>query len=194
MKAVLKNVNDVYDGASSVVPSRRYTSLAHLSGCADVTKAEFAYFAALVVITPPFQIKINMPLLWRQAITDTCDCACFHRPPCSIYCAHIEAVTLTMAVQMDSYSFSFPSDGEEEEESLKVQLVPVLDLINHGDEPNIVLSRHQESSSYVATAVSPIRWAHTEFLFTPHAISGLDDNATRKMRAECCSLGKLMAT
>lgn len=41
---------------------------------------------------------------------------------------------------MDSYSFSFPSDGEEEEESLKVQLVPVLDLINHGDEPNIVLS------------------------------------------------------
>ena len=75
-------------------------------------------------------------------------------------------------MQMDSYSFSFPSDGEEdeEEENLKVQLVPLLDLINHGNKPNIVLSRHQESSSYVATAVRPIRWAswaHTTIAFFP---------------------------
>ncbi|BDA45092.1 hypothetical protein COCOBI_06-5720 [Coccomyxa sp. Obi] len=105
VKTVLKNVNDVFNGASPVVPSRRYTSLAHLPGSADVTKEEFAYFAAL----------------------------------------------------MDSYSFSFPSDGEEEGEHPKVQLVPLLDLINHGDKPNIVLSRHPESSSYVATAVRPIR-------------------------------------
>ena len=63
-----------------------------------------------------------------------------------------------IGMQMDSYTFSFPSIGEEEgEQSLKVQLVPILDLINHANKPNIVLSRHHESSSYVATAVRPIR-------------------------------------
>ena len=54
MKAVLKHVNDVYYGASSVVPSLQFTSLAHLPGAADVTKEEFAYFAALVRITASF--------------------------------------------------------------------------------------------------------------------------------------------
>ncbi|CAL8469163.1 g8704 [Coccomyxa elongata] len=91
VKAVLKNVDNVYSGASTVGPSRRYTSLAHLPGSADVTKEEFAYFAAL----------------------------------------------------MDSYTFSFPSHDEEEGESPRVQMVPVLDLMNHADEPNVVLSRHQ---------------------------------------------------
>ncbi|BDA45093.1 hypothetical protein COCOBI_06-5730 [Coccomyxa sp. Obi] len=102
VRAVLRSVDEVYNGAQSVEPSNRYTSLAHLPGSADVTRDDLAYFAAL----------------------------------------------------MDSYSFNFPNDGDD---ILRVQLVPLLDLINHGDEPNIALSRDQESSSYVATALRPIR-------------------------------------
>ncbi len=55
---------------------------------------------------------------------------------------------------MDSYSFNFPNDSDE---ILRVQLVPLLDLINHGDEPNVALGRDKDSSSYVATALRPIR-------------------------------------
>ncbi|CAL8469162.1 g8703 [Coccomyxa elongata] len=59
-----------------------------------------------------------------------------------------------LAALMDSYSFNFPNDGDD---ILRVQLVPLLDLINHGDDTNIALSRDQGSSSYVATALRPIK-------------------------------------
>lgn len=61
---------------------------------------------------------------------------------------------VVLCLQMDSYSFNFPDDGDE---TLRMQLVPILDLINHGDRPNAALSRDQESSSYVAIALRPIR-------------------------------------
>ena len=71
MKAVLRNVNDVYYGASSVVPSRQYTSLAHLPRAGDVTKEEFAFFAALVCITVS-STTLGQHAFSREFLVQTC--------------------------------------------------------------------------------------------------------------------------
>ncbi len=57
-------------------------------------------------------------------------------------------------MQLDSYSFAFPSDHTGE---AKRVLLPLIDLINHHGDPNVELRRDQESSSYVVSAVRPIR-------------------------------------
>ena len=57
-------------------------------------------------------------------------------------------------VQLDSYSFSFPADESHEARRL---MLPLLDLINHGGQPNVALKRDPESSCYVAVALHPIR-------------------------------------
>ena len=41
--------------------------------------------------------------------------------------------------QFDSYSVSFPD--EDDSDTYRVQLVPLLDIINHADEPNMALSK-----------------------------------------------------
>ncbi|CAL8469166.1 g8707 [Coccomyxa elongata] len=55
---------------------------------------------------------------------------------------------------LDSYSFAFPSDHTGE---AKRVLLPLIDLINHHGDPNVELRRDQESSSYVVSALRPIR-------------------------------------
>lgn len=57
-------------------------------------------------------------------------------------------------VQLDSYSFSFPADESHEARRL---MLPLLDLINHGGQPNVALKRDPVSSCYVAVALHPIR-------------------------------------
>ena len=59
--------------------------------------------------------------------------------------------------QFDSYSFSFPD--KDDSDTYRVQLVPLLDIINHADEPNVALSKDHLASSYVARALRPIRCA-----------------------------------
>lgn len=56
-------------------------------------------------------------------------------------------------MQLDSYSFSFPTDGEE----ARRVLLPLLDLINHDGQGNTLVTRHLESRTYRATALRPIR-------------------------------------
>lgn len=165
MRAVLQSVDDVYTGAHSVEPSSRYTSLAHLPGFDTVTRDDLAYFAALVccaellheqtdaslsqLLVAP--VSMSDCLLTGSSVCFDCFPTCCQGPPliCLFGCAQG-----WVCLQMDSYSFNFPNDGDE---ILRVQLVPLLDLINHGDDPNIALSRDQDSSSYVATALRPIR-------------------------------------
>lgn len=116
--------------------------------CAELLHEQTDASLSQLLVAP---VSMSDCLLTGSSVYFDCFPTCCQGPPliCLFGCAQG-----WVCLQMDSYSFNFPNDGDE---ILRVQLVPLLDLINHGDDPNIALSRDQDSSSYVATALRPIR-------------------------------------
>lgn len=59
---VLEWLDEVFTGAHSVAAERRFASIAHLPGAADVSKEDLAYFSSLVCRAFGSPQKCLMPL------------------------------------------------------------------------------------------------------------------------------------
>ena len=58
-----------------------------------------------------------------------------------------------MCVQIESYSFGAPNAKNEQWRFL----VPLMDMMNHKEEPNVVVDQDAQRQAFVATALVDIR-------------------------------------